>query len=260
MQFDLLGPWSGAVLAAIVALLAALLPGAIGRSALSGIAAPLGLCVGWIVTLGLPTASPRQLAERLPLLALAALPFGIAAAGAATRPVLLMPIIALGALGTGWWMAGAPLHGPDLARAALTIAAVAACTALAHRVMQASWQPVAAALVLAAALGLSTLAGPQFLLALIAAAAAAAAWIGGATPGHAMRLPLAMALSALLAVPPIARGATTDWLTAAAVPAALLLGPLAAQRLPREAIQLLAALLAALPILLAVAWYAGRLG
>ena len=43
----------------------------LNRRDLAALGPALGLAVGWAVTLGLPFASPRQLAERLPLLALA---------------------------------------------------------------------------------------------------------------------------------------------------------------------------------------------
>lgn len=260
MRIDLLGHWTGAALAAIVALLAALLLRAMNRPAVSGLAAPLGVAAGWIVTLGLVTASPRQLPERLPLLALASLAFGLGAAAVAGRQVLLWLVVAIGALGCGWWMAGAPLHGPDVMRAAIPIAAVAGGTLAFHLLLGAAWQPLAAALALALAFAVSTLPGPQFLLALAAACAAAAAWIGGAAPSPALRLPFAMMLAALAAVPPIARGSVMDWIAAAAAPVALLAGPLAARRLPAEAVQVIGAVLAVLPLLLAMAWLAGRLG
>lgn len=260
MRIAFLAPWSGAALAAAVALLLALLLRAMKQVPLSGLAAPVGIAIGWIVALGLLVASPRQLPERLPLLALAALPFGLAAQAFAARQVFLWLVVALGCLGTGWWMAGAPLTGADLQRTAVTIAAIAAGAALAYALMQAAWQPLAAALAFAAALLVAGMAGPGWLLAVIVVTATLAGWVGGAAPGPAMRLPLAMVLAALVAIPPLARGLLLDWLVAAAAPVALLLGPLVARRLPPEAVQVIAAVLAAIPLLLAIAWFAGRLG
>ncbi|HYF06045.1 MAG TPA: hypothetical protein VD970_00350 [Acetobacteraceae bacterium] len=258
MRIDWFGPWTGAVLGFVIGLLAALLLRAMRRPVLAGIAAPLGLCAAWITTLGLVTASPRQLAERLPLLALGALLLGLPAAAA--RPVLLWPLVAIGAAGAGWWMGGAPLTAADLGRAALVIGVVAAGTVLAFLLMGEAWQALAGSLALAAAFAVAPLPGPQLALALGLAAAVAGAWIGGAASGAGLALPLAMALASLAALPPLARGATADWLVVAAPAAALLLGPLAARRMPPEAAHVLAALLAALPVVLAIAWLAGRLG
>lgn len=259
MRIAFLGPWSGPALAAIAALILALLLRAMKQVPLSGLAAPAGIAIGWIVTLGLVLASPRQLPERLPLLALVALPFGLAAQALAARQVMLWGIAGIACIGTGWWMAGAPLHGPDLQRAAITMATVAVAAMVAFALMQAAWQAFAASLALAAALLISGATGPGWLLALVALAATLAGWAGGAAPGPAMRLPLGMMIAALVAIPPLARGAPVDWLVAAAPPAALLLGPILARRLPPELVQVVAALLAAMPLLLVIAWHAGRL-
>lgn len=259
MRLDILGPWSGAVLGAALALLVALLARATGRGGLSGLAAPLGIALGWAATIGLVVASPRQIVERLPALAVASLPLGLLATAVQARPALVWAVTALAALGCGWWMAGAPLHGPDMLRAAPAAAAVAGGTILAAVLLQGAWQPIAAFVVLAVALGLSTLRGPQDALAIVAAAATLAAGLGGAAPSPAMRVALAMMLAALASVPPMARGTLPDWLIAATAPAALLLAPLAARRLPPEAAQVLAALIVAAPLLLVIAWLAGRI-
>lgn len=260
MRIAFLGIWSGPALAALVALLLALVLRAMKQVPLSGLAAPAGIAAGWIVTLGLILASPRQLPERLPLLSLAALVFGLAAQAVAKRQVFLWVVVGLGCLGTGWWMAGAPMTAADIQRGAVTIGAAAATAGLGYALMQASWQPLAAALAFAAALLVAGIAGPAWLLAAIAVTAALAAWVGGAAPEPAMRLPMAMILAALIALPPLSRGALLDWLVAASAPVALLVGPLVARRLPPEAVQVIGAIVAALPVLAAIAWYAGRFG
>ena len=260
MRLDILGPWSGALLGAAFALLVALLARATGRGALSGLAAPIGIAVGWAMTIGLVIASPRQIVERLPALAVASLPLGLLAGLVATRPALVWTVTGLGALGCGWWMAGAPLHGPDLLRAAPTAAMVAGGTILAAVLLQTAWQPVAASLALALALSLSTLRGPQDALAIVAAAAVVAAGLGGTAPSPAMRVPLAVMLAALAAIPPMVRGTLPDWMIAATAPLAILLAPLVARRLPPETAQILAALIVAAPLLIAIAWLAGQLG
>lgn len=254
------GPWTGALLAAGVALLACLLPRALARPNLAALAAPLGIGVGWIATLGLITASPRQLAERLPVLALAALLAALASAAVAARPFLVWVMAAIGAVATGWWMGGAPMGAADFIRALPVIGGVAGAVLLGHALLRDGAQMLAALLALTAALAVATTPGPQMMLAVIAACGVAAAWIGGGLTGAAARLPLAILLAALAAVPVLARGGSADWLAAGAPYAALLLGPALATRLPAQTIQIIAALLCAVPILLAIAWLTGRIG
>ncbi|MBX6744811.1 MAG: hypothetical protein IRY87_22490, partial [Acetobacteraceae bacterium] len=77
MHLDSLLPWKGAVVALAAALVWAGLLRLAGRRDLAALGAGAGLALGWVVVLGLPTASPRQLAERLPMLALAGLMAGL---------------------------------------------------------------------------------------------------------------------------------------------------------------------------------------
>ncbi len=260
MRIDSFGPWTGALLAAVIALLACLLLRALARPNLAVLAAPLGIAVGWIATLGLITASPRQLAERLPLLALAALLAALASAVVAARPILLWVMAAIGAVATGWWMGGAPIVAADITRALPVICGVAGAVLLGHALLRDGAQTLAALLALTAALAVATTPGPQMMLALIAACAVAAAWIGGGMAGVAARLPLAMLLAALAAVPALARGGGAEWLASGAPYAALVLGPAVATRLPAQTLQIIAVLLSAVPILLAIAWLTGRIG
>lgn len=240
------GIGNGAIVAAGVALAAALLGRWLGRPGLAAAAAGLGLAAGFAAVLGVVSASPRQLAERLPLLALLALAAGGAAA-LARRPALRGFAFALGLVLGAWWMAGAPLHLPDLRRAApealvlLAAMAVAAWRGGAPQAPLAAWAGLAAGLYLAAARG------PHLAFALAGLAALLAALPGRAS-GPASRLPLAVALVGVAAVPVLARGGAAD-LAAAAIPlAALLAGPWIGRRMPGPAGAWVGPLLAALPM------------
>ncbi|MGK7865725.1 hypothetical protein [Falsiroseomonas sp. E2-1-a20] len=208
MQALILG-WP-AVAVAMLAALAVLL--AARRWAwLGGLAAGVGVLAGWWWVFGSLPASPRQLPERLPLLALAVLAW--TALGLGWRaPGSAMAVA--GALGAGWWMAGAPRTLPDLVQAAPVLGAVALYVLLALR--GAGWVPVLAAATLLVGLVLAGLPGPGPLLGavlLVASLMARFAPAGGALAA----LPFAAALAALAAVPVLARGAPADWV-AAAVP------------------------------------------
>jgi hypothetical protein len=234
---DALRPWSGAGVALLAALGAALAGRALRRPALAGAAAGIGILAGWWATFGLLTATPRQLPERLPLLMLVLVVFAPLAGLAARRwPPAGVPLAALGALGAGWWMAGAPLVVPDLARAAPVLAGVAAGALVLLLAMRARWAAPVAAAVLLGGLAAAALPGPQAVLgaALLAAAAAASAMPpgrGGAAHPALAALPAAAAIAALGAIPLLARGAPADWAAAAAPFAALLVGAPAGFRL-----------------------------
>ncbi|MDO9499351.1 hypothetical protein, partial [Falsiroseomonas sp.] len=148
-------PW---MLPGALALGLALVLALIGRRWRAGGALALGagVLLGWWWLFGALPASPRQLPERLPLLALAML--ALVALGLAWRraPGWLLP--GLGVLGAGWWMAGAPRNLPDLTQAAPVLAGVALYALLALRL--ARWRAVLAAALLAAGLALAGPAGP----------------------------------------------------------------------------------------------------
>jgi hypothetical protein len=195
---------------------------------------------GWWFAFGVVTASPRQLPERLPLLMLAlvlAAPLFGAAAG--WRRWLAVPLATVGALWAGWWMAGAPMVLPDLARAAPVLVAVAIATLLMALAGGPRWAGPAAALVLFAGLHVAPLAGPYRLLGGVVLAAATMAALaalvrtrkGDMTHAVLTALPLAVALAALAAIPVLARGATSDFAVAVAPLAALLIGVPAGARL-----------------------------
>ena len=80
---------------------------ALRRPWLGALAAGVGLLLGWWGIFGLLTASPRQLPERLPLLAVALLGFAALGAAAPRRPLVGLLAAAAGAMAAGWWMAGA---------------------------------------------------------------------------------------------------------------------------------------------------------
>ena len=121
-------------LPALVAALGLALAGRVLRQPwLAGLAAGVGLLLGWWWIFGTLTASPRQLPERLPLLALGLLGFAglgcMMSRWAAGRVIAAMG----GVLATGWWMAGAPLTVADLLAALPVLAGVATGAALALR-------------------------------------------------------------------------------------------------------------------------------
>ncbi|MDB5415018.1 MAG: hypothetical protein JWR10_3353 [Rubritepida sp.] len=192
------------------------------KPALAGLALPLGALIGVTLMLGVVNGSPRQLAERVPMVALAALILAAPLAFVALRWIAAA-LTALAALACGWWMGGAPTDHADLLRAAPVILAFGLIVPLAMIGAAASWMPAASSLALPAGLWAAGFAGPWTFLALILAAAACGQQIacGGKAPKSA-RLPLAMLLAALLSGPILARGAPADWAVSLA-PLALLL-------------------------------------
>ncbi len=227
---DLLAPWHGALIAAALSLAVALAARRLGRPGLAVAAAGIGVLAGWWYGLGQLTASPRHLAERLPLLMLVAV---LLAPVGTRRAWLGWPVLLLVASWAGWWMGGAPRWPPDLLRAAPLaggIAVLALALALAARMRAA--MPIAAA-ALAGGLYAAALPGPQAMLgaALFAAVAAAALVPARGAAPRLLALPAAAGLAALAALPLVARGAPADWAAAAAPAAALLLGGPAGARL-----------------------------
>jgi hypothetical protein len=216
----------GAALAFAVALCLAAVARLLRRPLPPGIAAGAGLLAGWWLTFGLLTASPRQLPERLPPLALMLLLATVLLLPPTRRwPRLGLPATLLGALLAGWWMAGAPLVRADLTRGAAELAAVAAATVL-----------------------LAPMPGPQAVLAAVLVAATLGALVvpprQGGSPALSA-LPVAGAIMALAALPVIARGAPADWTVAAAPLLTVVLGIPLGARLGGRGGAVLGALLAA---------------
>ncbi|NKE46561.1 hypothetical protein HB662_17400 [Roseomonas frigidaquae] len=207
------------MLPALLALAVALVLALWGRrsGAAGALAVAAGVLAGWWWLFGSLPASPRQLPERLPLLALAML--ALVATGLAWRraPGWLLP--GLGVLGAGWWMAGAPRNLADLAQAAPVLAGVALYALLALRLV--GWRAVLAAAVIASGLALAGPPGPALPLALVLLGASLGAQAGPVSPA----LPFATALAALAALPVLARGTTLDWGLALLPLAALLPWP-----------------------------------
>jgi len=234
---DSLHPRHGAPVAAAVALGIALVARWLGRPLLAGAAAGIGTLAGWWMVLGLLTASPRQLPERLPLLMLALVLAAPASAAIARRAAWVAPVLlALGALATGWWMAGAPLVVPDAGRAAPLLAGVSAATLLLALRSGPRWAAPVAAGALLAGLAAAGLRGPgpalgAAILAAVIAAALVPSGRGGAAHPALSALPVAGALAALAAIPIVARGAPADWAAGAAPLVALLAGAPAGARL-----------------------------
>jgi hypothetical protein len=249
--FDLVPPLlRGAAVAAPVALAVLAAAWAFRRASLSGLAAAIALAAGFWAVTGVLAASPRQLAERLPMLAMVAL----AAAVLASMGGRWWRVSAAGAgvAAAAWWMAGAPLHPDTLLRAAPEALALLAAMAIAAwrgggLAMAVAWAALAAGLALAAARG------PQLAYALAGMAAVLAAAPGRGLGLAAARLPLGMALAGVAAVPVLGRAGAADAAAAAAPALALLAGPLLAARLPGRLGPWLGPVLAALPALAAAA-------
>ena len=236
---------------ALVALLVALAVLGAARLAraprLSSLAAALALAAGFVAVSGVIVASPRQLAERLPMLALIAL--GAAVAVSAHHRWLRILAGVAGVLAGAWWMAGAPLHPDTVLRAAPEAIMLAAVMGLAVRrrggvAMAIAWAALAVGLAVAAARG------PQLAFAFAGLGAVLGAGLGRGLGLAAARVPLGITLAAVAAVPVLGRAAPTDWAAAAAPALALLLGPWLGQRLPRRG-PWLGPVLAAAPALLA---------
>lgn len=223
--------WRGFVIAAAVALLVAGVGRLLKRPRLAAAAAGIGLVAGFIAVSGVISASPRQLAERLPALGILALMAGLVAAvpRRGFRAAGLVLGVALGA----WWMAGAPLHPADAVRAApVALALLLAMGVVVWRGGEVpgaavAWAGLAAALIGAAARGPQ----PAYALAGLGAVLGAALLRGGMGP--AARVPVAIGLVGVAAVPLVARAAPADVAAAVAPGLALLAGPPAARRLGR---------------------------
>jgi hypothetical protein len=228
------------------------------RPPMAGLGLGLAALLGVTLLLGLVNASPRQLGQRLPLLALVALLLALPMVFG-KRGWLAVLLTLIGALFTGWWMAGGPLNEADLLRAAPVMLALWLLVPLLMLEAAPPWRGTLAATALLAGVLASGLVGPWVMLALILVAAALGqqAGGGGAMPDTA-RLPFAMLLGALVAAPLLARGAPEDWAAAMAPLAPLLLGARLGARLKGARGPLLLVLLAALPVI--IAWGLARSG
>ncbi|MBR0656624.1 hypothetical protein [Plastoroseomonas arctica] len=249
-------PWRGSLIALLVALGWAAGLRLARQPALGPAAAALGLAVGWVVTMGLVTASPRQLAERLPVLGLALAVLALVLAGLlrGRAGVIGLLMAALAVLGAAWWMAGAPMHGPSLVAALPVLAGVAAFGGAMLLRLDDATDGAKAALALLAGLLVAGGFGPQPMLAGCVAGAAIGAALAGAGGGPAVRAALAPAIAALGALPVIARGQPSDWAAAAAPLLALWLGPVIGRRLPARLGPALGWAIAAAPAI-GLAWY-----
>lgn len=256
MDLNWLGPWQGAALAGVVTLVVAGLARVLRWPGVATAAAGCGLAAGWLLVLGEISASPRQLSERLPLVAVAAAAAGtllVAAGWRVTAWVLAVPVALAGA----WWLGGAPMVLPDLLRAALPLAALAILAVLTLVALDGPLLGALAAASLAGGIWLAAPLGPwlplvaALLAALLAGTAGGLAWPPGA------RLAPALGLAAVAAGPVMARGTVADWLAGAAPLAVLWLGPAFGARLGGKAGAMAGWVLAAsLPLLLL--WLARR--
>lgn len=255
MSLDSITPYEGALLALLVGFAGAALLGARAGAGWAGLALPLAALAGFVVTLGGISASPRQLPERLPLLA-AAVALGALLLAAVPRTWVALPLLAVAAVGGGWWVAGAPLWPEDIQRAAPVWLVLALVIPVLYREGAGPWRAQMAVLALLAAIWAAATPGPWWLMALVLAAAALPLVVAGTAMAEAGRLALAPLLATLMAGPVLARGAPADWIAAAAPLVVLLLGPRLAGRRAAWQAPLVLALCAALPA--ALAWAAVR--
>ncbi|MCW8087482.1 hypothetical protein [Sabulicella glaciei] len=223
---DSLAFWQGPLLPLLVSLAwAALLRG----RPLGALALGLGALAGFALILGISLASPRQSFERLPALmagaVLLSLPLcflrGRWAAGALAAASVLLG---------GWWLGGAPLWGPDAARALPVMLAAALAAALATAEASDARRAAAVAALAAALLVLAAPPGPWLMLGLAWAAATGGALASGTAMPFAARVPFALGLAGVTLGPALARGAPGDWLLALAPIGTMLLAPRLAMR------------------------------
>ena len=198
---------------------------------LGAAALPLAVFLGFTLIIGGVQASPRQLGERLPMLALLLLGPALLAAWRPRR-ALGWVMLAVAALLAGWWMSGGALHGPDLGRAMPVLVLVALGAGLASLALRAAWLGAVLPLGLTAMLLQAAPPGPWAELGLVLGAAGLTSLAYGRSMPMAGWRALGPAMAALAAGPVIARGQPQDWalalsLAAAAAVAAAPLPPLA---------------------------------
>ena len=184
------------LVAAGVALVVWLLGRGLRSALLQAAAAGMALCVGWGLALGGVPVVPLLPAERLPVLAVAALAVGLAvdlfglAAGLARSGLVVA---------AGWWLAGAPRSDAGAGLVLPQMACLALAVLLALRLLRApggAWSACAAALALWGALAATGTAAVWTTLALVLVAASLGrAGAPGAT--ETARLPMAAGLAGL---------------------------------------------------------------
>lgn len=186
-------------------------------------AIPLAVLVALTLLLGGIAASPRQLGERLPMLALLlAAPAALATAW--PRPVVAWLGWGLAAILGGWWMAGGPAWGDDLAQAWPLAAGLAVAALLPGMALEARWQGAILPVGLTALLWAASPPGPWFQAAFLVGLVGTAALAFGPVSPLAGRVLLAPLLVALAAGPVIAQGRWSDWLVAGWLAAMAALG------------------------------------
>ncbi|MBR0645865.1 hypothetical protein, partial [Plastoroseomonas hellenica] len=174
MTLDSLWPWRAVPVALAVALLWVFGLRRAGQPALAPAGLGLGLAVGWMVTIGLVTATPRHLIDRLPMLAAGLALLGLVLAGILRGRLagLGFPAAILAVLAGAWWMAGAPAWGAGLWRVLPVVLGVAAMGLALLLRLDGPSDGVRAGLALAAGLLAAGAPGPLPVLAVVLAAAA----------------------------------------------------------------------------------------
>ena len=193
------------IVAAGVAL-AVWLAGRLLRSArLQAAAAGLALCVGWGLALGGVPVRPHLPAERLPVLAIAALAAGLAVDFSGRAAGLAGFLLAVGA---GWWLAGAPRSDAEAGLVLPHMGCLALGMLLALRLLRAPcspWSTAAAALTLWGALAATGAASVWAACALVLLAASLGQ-VGAPRGTASVRLPMAAGLAGLAGLAVLVRG------------------------------------------------------
>lgn len=249
------------IVAAGVALAVWLLGRALRSAPLAGAAAGLALCAGWGVLLASIPVTPQLPAERLPLLAVAALAAGLAVDWSGRAAGLTGFLLAVTA---GWWLAGAPRSDAAAGLVLPQMACLALAVLLALRLLRTSpgrWPASAAALALWGAL-LATGAPAGWTALALVLLAASLGQLGAPAGMQAVRLPMAAGLAGLaglvvLVLGRLGRGGVTRLDLAALAP---LLAVWVLRRLgPRLPAAGGVAAVAAAGIAVGIAWGGGRL-
>lgn len=198
-------PLIGAGVSLVLVLVGSWLRSALLVTAAGGV----GVATGWLLltsgTSGVLTASPRDLAGRLPLLAIAATALALLTAWLAPQRGR-WPCLILMALGAGWWLAGGPLTQVDLLKVAIVGGVVVVWHGLLGHILT---RAPPGRLVLASCtfvLALWVIKGPPLWLLLALVPALVSLTLLAAPAATLVLLPPAMALAAVVATTQLAVG------------------------------------------------------
>lgn len=212
----LTGDWSGLwhafqfpLIGAGVSLVLVLL-GRLMRSQLLLIAAGgIGVATGWLLltggTAGVLTTSPRDLAGRLPLVAIAATLLAVVTTWLSPQRGR-WPCLILLAVGAAWWLAGGPLTQADLMKVVIVLGALIAWHGLAARTLTRAPPGRLVLVAFTFVLALWAIKAPQLWLLLALVPALASLTLLAAPTAELMLLPMAIILAAVAAATQLANG------------------------------------------------------